>query len=108
MILPRTAAVAQTQNSNIYEQLCYCGVRYVDVQVTTVSGEIIPSNAIFWHGYMQGCALEEVLKQIVDFLQNRQKFVLLDIVPEYGRDFDFEHVRACLQALSEMLAPVIW
>jgi hypothetical protein len=78
------AAVSSTQNLNITGQL-NMGMRYLDVRVATgSSGE----TAIF-HGCIEGGLFCNVLEQINTFLTDHAgEFIFLDLVQEYGRDFD--------------------
>jgi hypothetical protein len=78
------SAVGRTQNLSVQDQLL-AGARYIDLRVANAKKRI---GLSIWHGCLEGGAFMEVLEEVQEFLKNHeQEFVVLELVPEYGRPF---------------------
>jgi hypothetical protein len=78
------SGVGRTQNLSVQDQLL-AGARYIDVRLANAKKR---KGLSIWHGCLEGGALMEVLEEVEEFLKNHeQEFVVLELVPEYGRAF---------------------
>ena len=96
------SAAGRTQNLSLYEQL-KAGIRYLDVRVAngTTGGDDILS---IWHGCLEGGNLDNALQGVADFLQEHTKeLVVIELVPEYGKQFSTNQKRCCLDIAQRLL-----
>jgi len=97
------SASGRTQNGGGTAQL-NAGVRYLDVRVAASSN----GNKVLsiWHGCLEGGNYEDVLEEITDFVKGHPKEVLiLEIVPEYGKQFSRDERRQTLDLTLQHLTP---
>lgn len=95
------SAAGRTQNLTVGQQL-EAGVRYLDVRVaaSTKGGDLLS----IWHGCLEGGKFEDVLQEVTDFVQNHDKeVIILELVPEFGKKFDAEQRRNCLDLTHQLL-----
>jgi hypothetical protein len=97
-------AVAQCQRFDILQQLA-AGVRVLDIRVApTRSGGLS-----IWHGCLEGGdLLEHVLDPLRAFVQdNPQEVILLQLVPEFGRDYPPAQKKRTLDLVRETLGEYV-
>jgi hypothetical protein len=94
------SAVGRTQNLSVQDQLL-AGARYIDVRVANAKKRI---GLSIWHGCLEGGAFMEVLEEVEEFLKNHeQEFVVLELVPEYGRPFARDARMDMLKSVHQQL-----
>jgi hypothetical protein len=101
------SAVGRTQNLSVQDQLL-AGARYLDIRVADSkhSSKIDRDkmSISIWHGCLEGGSLAHVLQEIDDFFENHeQEFVVLELVPEYGRPFSRDARMAMLTSVHQQL-----
>lgn len=95
------SAAGRTQNYSAGQQL-QAGIRYLDLRVASSAkgGDILS----IWHGCLEGGNFEEVLQDIATFVQDHPKeFIVLELVPEFGKKFGTDQRRRCLERAHELL-----
>lgn len=96
------SAAGRTQNISIRLQLEE-GVRYLDVRVATSSKS--KDRLSIWHGCLEGGIFEDVLQEVSDFVQDHpNEVIILELVPEYGKQFDVAQKRSCLDVAQQLLS----
>jgi hypothetical protein len=92
------SGVGQTQNLSVYDQLC-SGARYLDIRMADNSAH---NGVSIWHGCLEGCPFDQVLEEIHQFADaHKGEFLLLELVPEYGKDFSPQNRLAALQKVHK-------
>jgi hypothetical protein len=102
------SAVGRTQNLTIPEQL-ESGARYIDVRFAGASSDA--AKLSIWHGCLEGGDLEATLNQIKDFLdgpKGQKEFLLLELVPEFGRALSEEQKGIFLKLVKAVFGSKIY
>lgn len=100
------SAVGRTQSLTVTQQLV-SGARYLDIRFAGAASD--PSKLSIWHGCLEGGPLEDILEEIDDFLQQHKgEFVVLELVPEYGRSLTPEQKDIFLQLVKSTFGDKIF
>jgi hypothetical protein len=97
------SAAGRTQNLSVGQQLG-AGIRYLDVRVASATKGSRNNLLSIWHGCLEGGNFDDVMSDIADFVKDHPKeFVLLELVPEYGKPFQGPDRIKCLERAFELL-----
>lgn len=100
------SAVGRTQNLSVSDQL-KSGIRYLDLRYAGASKD--NTKLSIWHGCLEGGDLESILQEINAFLEEHPKeFLLLELVPEYGRALSVEQKGIFLKLVQQVLGTKIY
>jgi hypothetical protein len=97
------SAVGRTQNVSVLEQL-HRGIRFLDLRIAG-SGQ----DVSVFHGCLKGCPLERILDEVHLFCQDFPgEFLVVQIVAEYGRNFDAASKKKTLDMIQSTLGKVMY
>jgi hypothetical protein len=93
-----------TQTLTITQQLL-AGARYLDIRF---AGSVKHGLSI-WHGFLEGGSLNNILNEIKLFLeQHTKEFVVLEVVPEFGRDISSSQKNDFLECVKRAFGSKIY
>lgn len=96
------SAIARCQNWNTTQQL-EAGVRILDIRIA--SSTSVESRIAIWHGCVRGGDfVETVLQPVHEFVERHpEELIVIQLVPEYGRDFPIQEKIRSLQIAKDTL-----